>query len=118
MAKISELQKRAMFIAMVIRNELDFAGEYLSDEQSQLVRDAIYTALYAREQARRGSVGAKMFIEYNSTLPSYWDPPKLTEDYRDVAELVMEEAGGTPVGGAPVGGVPVGEVPAPELEVA
>jgi len=92
MTELSELQKKAMFIAMVIRNELDFHGESLSDKQSQMVRNAIYTALYARERAGLGDVGAKMFVEYNATWPSYWDSPELTEDYEETTWLVSPEA--------------------------
>jgi len=57
-----------------------------------MVRNAIYTALSAQQQAERDDVGARMFVEYNSTLPSYWDPPELTEDYEETTWLVSPGA--------------------------
>jgi len=76
----------------VSQDNLDFADRHLSDEQSQMVRNAIYTALSAQQQAERDDGGARMFVEYNSTLPSYWDPPELTEDNDETTWLVSSGA--------------------------
>ncbi len=83
----------AMYIAKVIRDELeDFITDYfaLTDEPRQMkefntiVRDAIYTALYAVEQYDH-SDGAKAYADSEwNTIPAYWEEPKLTDDFVQV----------------------------------
>lgn len=83
----------AMYIAKVIRNELEnFITDYfaLTDEPQQMkefntiVRDAIYTALYAVEQYDQ-SDGAKAFADSEwNTIPAYWEEPTLTDDFMQV----------------------------------
>jgi hypothetical protein len=81
-----EMRELAMYIASVVRNEMeDFHCRHLSDEQMRelnpIVRDAICTALYAYENYSR-SIAARGFVDFNVRLiPSYWEEPKLTENF-------------------------------------
>jgi hypothetical protein len=81
-----EAQSMAMYIAMVVRNELeDFHVTHLSDEQMKelnpIIRNAICTALYAFEKYDE-SAAAKAFVDFNARLiPDYWEQPKLTESF-------------------------------------
>jgi uncharacterized protein with gpF-like domain len=92
-APLSDLQRMAMYVAQVVRNEMeDFHAEYLSDAQMRelnpIVRNAIYTALYAAEQADQGCEGSRLWINFHKRWPVYWEPPELVEDYtRSVAQL-------------------------------
>lgn len=78
----------ATFIAMVVRNAMeDFHTKHLSDEQMKelnpIIRNAIYTAMYAFEN-KDEQVKARRFFEYhNSMLPKYWEQPELTVDLDD-----------------------------------
>lgn len=78
----------ATYIAMVIRNEIEnFHAQHLSDQQMKelnpLVRNAIYTALYASENYDK-SAAAKAFVDFNLKLiPPYWEEPELTESFLD-----------------------------------
>jgi len=92
-AEMSPLQELAMYIAQVVRNEMeDFHAEHLSDAQMKelnpIVRNAIYTALYAAEQADQGCEGSRLWINFHKRWPVYWEPPELAEDYtKSVAQL-------------------------------
>lgn len=95
-AELSQLQELAMYIAQVVRNEMeDFHVEHLSDAQMRelnpIVRNAIYTALYAAEQADQGCEGSRLWIRFHRRWPVYWEPPELVEDYvGSVAQFVDE----------------------------
>jgi len=86
LAPATEAQELAMYLASVIRNAMeDFHCRYLSDEQmkelNQIIRNAIYTALYARENYGR-LVAARSFVDFSVRLiPSYWEEPTLTDDF-------------------------------------
>ena len=82
-------RETAMYIAMVVRNAMeDFHCEHLSDEQmaelNPLIRNAIYTALWALHEAGntgRKAMLARAFVAYNRMLiPKYWEPPVLDLD--------------------------------------
>jgi hypothetical protein len=81
-----ETQELAMYLASVVRNSMeDFHCRHLSDEQMKelnpIIRDAIYTALYAHENYSR-SIAAQNFVEFNIRLiPDYWEAPKLTDSF-------------------------------------
>jgi hypothetical protein len=72
----------AKYLAIVIRNAMeDFYHKYLSDEQMKelnpMIRNAIYTALYANENQDRSS-RAKEYVRYHSSMiPKYWEEPQL-----------------------------------------
>lgn len=85
-ADLSELQRMTMYVAQVVRDEMEgFHAEHLSDEQmaelNPIVRDAIYTALYAAEQAARGSRAAETWMNFHNRWPEHWQPPELIDDY-------------------------------------
>jgi hypothetical protein len=93
--KLSQLQALAMYIAQVVRNEMDdFHTEHLAEAQMRvlnpIIRNAIYTALYAAEQADQGCEGSRLWIDFHRQWPDYWEPPVLTEDYVEaVAQLAV-----------------------------
>jgi hypothetical protein len=82
----TETRERAMYIASVVRNAMeDFHCRHLSDDQMRelnpIIRDAIYTALYAYGNYNR-SVAAQSFVDFSIRLiPNYWEEPKLTHDF-------------------------------------
>lgn len=86
LAPSTEAQELAMYLASVVRNTMeDFHCRHLSDEQmkelNSIIRNAIYTALYARENYGR-SVAAQSFVDFSVRLiPSYWEEPTLTDDF-------------------------------------
>ena len=75
-------------ISIVIRNAMeDFHTEHLSDAQMKelnpIIRNAVYTALYAGEYQGQSS-RAKEFLEYHtSCIPGYWEEPELLVDMND-----------------------------------
>jgi len=81
-----EAQELAMYLASVVRNSMeDFHCRHLSEEQMKelnpIIRNAIYTALYARENYGR-SVAAQNFVDFSVHLiPDYWEEPTLTDDF-------------------------------------
>ena len=72
----------AKYLAIVVRNFMeDFHHKHLSDEQMKelnpIIRNAIYTALYANENQNKSS-RAKEFARYHSSMiPEYWEEPEL-----------------------------------------
>jgi len=82
----TEAQQMAMYLASVVRNEMeDFHCRHLSDEQMKelnpIIRNALYTALYAHENYNR-SIAAQNFADFSIRLiPAYWEEPKLTDSF-------------------------------------
>ncbi|MBO0860474.1 MAG: hypothetical protein J2P21_18745, partial [Chloracidobacterium sp.] len=82
---LTETRDLVMYIASVVRNAMeDFHGRHLSDEQMKelnpIIRNAIYTAFYARENYNR-SLAAQSFVDFSVRLiPHYWEEPTLTDD--------------------------------------
>jgi hypothetical protein len=82
----TEAQELAMYLASVVRNAMeDFHCRHLSDEQMKelnpIIRNAIYTALYARENYNR-SFAAQNFVDLSIRLiPDYWEEPTLIDDF-------------------------------------
>lgn len=74
------LQRFALYIAMVIRNELeDFHCAHLSDSQmaelNPIVRDAVYSALWAAKYADSRD-GANEFVSLSrQMIPGYGSHP-------------------------------------------
>jgi hypothetical protein len=99
--KLTQLQALAMYVAQVVRNEMeDFHAEHLSDAQMRelnpIIRNAIYTALYAAEQAEQGEARSQVWIDFHKHWPAYWEAPRLTEDYTgSVAQLQDEKLAST-----------------------
>ena len=63
----------------------DFHTKHLSDEQMKelnpIIRNAIYTALYAYYKQEESSK-AKEFVSYNlSMVPEYWEEPELLGEF-------------------------------------
>ena len=69
-------------ISIVIRNAMeDFHTKHLSDAQMKelnpIIRNAVYTALYAGEYQNQSS-RAKQFLDSQmEMIPGYWEEPKL-----------------------------------------
>jgi hypothetical protein len=86
LAPLIEVQELAMYLASVVRNAMeDFHCRHLSDEQMKelnpIIRNAIYTALYARENYGQ-SVAAQNFVDFSVRLiPDYWEEPTLIDDF-------------------------------------
>ena len=82
-----ELKMTAMYVAMVVRNVLeDFHCRHLSDKQmmelNPLIRDAIYSALYARAHVV-DSPSARHFLQYHmDSIPGYWEMPRLNKSLK------------------------------------
>ena len=78
---IAEMQARSKYVAIVIRNAMEgFHHKHLTDEQMKelnpIVRDAVYTAIYALE-TKVISKASKDFVEYHlESIPRYWEEPQ------------------------------------------
>ena len=88
----AQIRWMATYIAMVVRNEMEnFHCKHLTDSQMKelnpIVRNAIYTALYA---ANDTSKEAERFVQFQiSLIPDYWEPPELSSDFK--GEIGMTE---------------------------
>ncbi|MDD3473333.1 MAG: hypothetical protein PHS86_11155 [Syntrophaceae bacterium] len=82
------LKLHTFIIAIVIRNAMeDFHCKHLSDEQmaelNPLIRNAVYTALYASHLSEK-SEKWENYIEYQrSMIPPYWEKPKLLDGLKE-----------------------------------
>jgi hypothetical protein len=82
----TQTQELAMYLAAVVRNAMeDFHCRHLSDEQMKelnpIIRNAIYTALYARQNYHR-SMACQNFVDFSVRLiPDHWEAPKLTDSF-------------------------------------
>jgi len=80
-----QLQYTAKCIAMVVRNAMeDFHVRHLSDPQmaelNPIIRNAIYTALYAMKHS--DDPEANEFMRFAERLiPPYWESPQLLANY-------------------------------------
>ena len=83
------MRNYAKYIAIVVRNAMeDFHRRYLSDEQmaelNPIIRNAIYTAIYAFE-SRRDSKMAEAFLDFHCTLTQqYSEEPELLPGFGDL----------------------------------
>ncbi len=86
----------ATYIARVVRNAMeDFHARHLSDAQMKelipIIRNAVYTALYAARQASK-SKGARAFVRFQTTLiPHFWEDRQLLDDY--LTSVGLKEGG-------------------------
>ena len=77
----------AKYIAAVVRNAMeDFHYRHLSDEQMRelnpIIRNAIYTALYAFE-TRHQSKRSMAFVEEQARcIPKYWEEPEFVPGFK------------------------------------
>ncbi len=98
-APSEETKMMAMYIAVVVRNEMeDFHVENLSDKQMKelnpIIRNAICTALHAAANYGK-SDAAKAYVDLQTrSIPRYWEELKLTEDYLEVEEHFRARADG------------------------
>ena len=84
---ITRMKDFAKYIAIVVRNAMeDFHCKNLSDEQMKelnpIIRNAIYTAIYAREKCVK-SDPLKFFVDYHiMSIPKYWEEPELLGGFK------------------------------------
>jgi hypothetical protein len=92
----------AKYIAMVVRNAMeDFHTKHLSDAQMKelnpIIRNAIYTALYALELHSVFWRAESFIRNHASMIPTCWEDPILTEVFEDqtdkVASVPQKHAG-------------------------
>ena len=82
------MQHHAKYIAIVVRNAMeDFHSKYLSDAQMKelnpIIRNAIYTALYASHYYNEFPA-LRDFIDYHaSMIPEYWEEPEFLKGFKD-----------------------------------
>lgn len=82
------LKMTTKIIAIVVRNAMeDFHHKHLSDEQMKelnpIIRNAIYTALYARETLRKSERSEKFMKYHFSMIPKYWEEPELLKGFKN-----------------------------------
>ena len=83
---IQGMKDYSKYIAIVVRNAMeDFHCKHLSDEQMKelnpIVRNAIYTAIYAYETNKQ-SDHSKRFVDYHfMSIPKYWEEPQLLKGF-------------------------------------
>lgn len=82
----------ARYIAMAVRNAMeDFHCEHLSDDQMRelnpIIRNAIYTALYAASHTQEERWCAEYFRFQNQMIPQHWEAPRLTEEAIELRRL-------------------------------
>ena len=86
-AELDWLKAESKLIAIVVRNAMeDFHTKHLTDEQMQelnpIIRNAIFTALYAKETFRT-SQRSEEFMRYHiSMIPKYWEEPELLKGFK------------------------------------
>ena len=84
---ITRMKDFAKYISIVVRNTMeDFHCKNLSDEQMKelnpIIRNAIYTAIYAREKCGK-SDPLKFFVDYHlMSIPKYWEEPELLKGFK------------------------------------
>ena len=85
-----------MIIATAVRNALEEihgggTHDLLSDEQmsriNPLIRNAVATALHAMTFP---SPASRLYLRMVRAVPSFWDPPELLDDYRQLLENPVE----------------------------
>ena len=79
-AELEWLRTESKLIAIVIHNAMeDFHTKHLSDGQmhelNPIIRNAIYTALYAIETFRRNPRSEEFMKYHLEMIPSYWEEP-------------------------------------------
>ena len=85
---LTKMKDFAKYIAIVVRNAMeDFHCKNLSDEQMKelnpIIRNAIYTAIYAREKCGK-SDPLKFFVDYHiMSIPKYWEEPELLGGFKE-----------------------------------
>jgi len=78
------MKANSKIISIVIRNAMeDFHTKHLSDEQMEelnpIIRNAVYTALYAGEYQDQSSRAKRFLDSQMEMIPGYWEEPKLLE---------------------------------------
>ena len=73
---------QSKYISMVIRNAMeDFHTKHLTDAQMKelnpLIRNAVYTALYARQYCNDSLRMREFMGSQAEMIPGYWEEPEL-----------------------------------------
>ena len=82
------MQEHSKYIAIVVRNAMeDFHCNHLSDKQMKelnpIIRNAIYTAIYAYEASEKSNMSKAFVVSALSLIPKYWEKPRLLDGYRE-----------------------------------
>jgi hypothetical protein len=85
--KLDYLRLSIRFISIVVRNAMeDFHSKYLSDEQMRelnpIIRNAIYTALYAQQTMSKSEKIEEFVREQWAMIPEYWEQPELLKGFK------------------------------------
>jgi hypothetical protein len=88
------LKDIASITAHVVRNEMeDFHVKNLTDDQMKelnpIIRNAIYTAIYALKHYDRPYAEAFLHL-HEIAVPSYWERPQLTDELLRSSEPLEE----------------------------
>ena len=81
-----DLQCLSKYISIVVRDAMeDFHHKHLSDEQMKelnpVIRNAIFTALYAHAISGTSSKAQQFIGEHLARIPAYWEEPELLNDF-------------------------------------
>jgi hypothetical protein len=84
-SKLDELQRLAVFITTVVFNEIDrrrkrFFKPGREDELSELIRNAVYSSLYAHESYDRLASSREFVDDIRALMPRYYRPARLIGD--------------------------------------
>jgi len=90
------LKLNALVTALVVRNAReDFHAEHLTDEQMKklnpIIRDAIYTALYAIHRGEEEPWCRRFFGHHLKMIPPYWEAPELQAGAQKMRERERSE---------------------------
>lgn len=86
MRAVVDLKCLSKYISIVVRNAMeDFHHKYLSDEQMKelnpIIRNAVFTALYAREVSASSDKAGQFISENLAMIPEYWEEPELPQGF-------------------------------------
>jgi hypothetical protein len=85
----------ATYVAITVRNAMEgFHSKYLSDEQmaelNPIIRNAIFTALYARETVALLPRSKEFVHSQVEHIPDYWEEPEFLAGFRPQTESASE----------------------------
>jgi len=77
----------ATHVAVVVRNAMEGShSKHLSDQQmaelNPIIRNAIFTALYARETATSLPRSKEFILSQTMYIPEYWEEPRFLVGFR------------------------------------
>lgn len=88
LSRMGETKLFATYLAMVVRNAMEkFHSAHLSDEQmaelNPIIRNAIYTGLYAHETRKQSDRSSRFIDEHLRAIPPYWEEPAFLPGFRE-----------------------------------